>query len=84
MRHEPRIAINPEQLAAIGAGHIAYLRELPGEEVSRLFPGAPPIAQGRKVWALFAADGAPLALAEDAGAAIAAAFENRLAPVAVH
>jgi hypothetical protein len=85
MRHETGFpAIAPDELAALGAGRIAYLRELEPDEAAKLFPGMPPLAAGSKVWALFGADGAPLALAENAGAAFAAALENQLAPVAVH
>ena len=85
MRHESKFpGMNEKQLAALGAGHIAYLREMTGEQVAKAFPGAPGIEADRKVWALFAADGSPLALAEDAGGAISAAFESQLVPVAVH
>ena len=37
-----------------------------------------------KVWALFGADGTPLAIADDAGGALSTAFQNNLLTVAVH
>ena len=85
MRHVSKFPeLNEKQLAELGSGHIAYLREMTSEQIAKAFPGAPGIEAGRKVWALFGADGSPLALADDAGGAIAAAFENQLVPVAVH
>ena len=85
MRHETELMkMTPEQLGALGAGHIAYMREITGAEITKAFPGAPAIDPNRKVWALFGADGTPIVLAEDAGTALSAAFQNELAPMSVH
>jgi hypothetical protein len=85
MRNETELArISPEDLARIGAGHIAYLRQITGKEISQAFPNQVQIPEDAKVWALFAADGTPLALAENEGAALANAFSNNLMTVAVH
>ena len=85
MRHEPELTkMTPKQLANLGAGHIAYLREITGAEMAKAFPGTPPIEPDRKVWALFGADGTPLLVSDDAGSALSAAFQNELAPVSVH
>ncbi len=85
MRNETDFpAVSVEELAGIGAGHIAYLRLISGAEISRAFPDSVQIPENTCVWALFAADGTPLALADNEGSALASAFENDLVPVAVH
>lgn len=76
--------ITQADLAAIGSGHIAYLRQITGKEISKAFPDSVQIPPDARVWALFGADGTPLALADDQGAAISSAFDNDLVPVAVH
>jgi hypothetical protein len=48
------------------------------------FPGKLQIDPDVKVWALFGADGTPIMLAGDAGAALQGAFQNDLLPVAIH
>lgn len=85
MRMERELTqISAEQLAEMGAGHIAYLREISGREMAEAFPGAVEMAPDARVWALFAADGTPIALADDHGAALGSALANDLIPVAVH
>ncbi len=85
MRHEKEFAsITPQELAAMGQGHIAYMRELSGKEINEAFPGKIQVDPDARVWALFGADGTPIILAGDAGAAIQGAFQAELVPVAVH
>ena len=76
--------ITEEQLAEIGSGQIAYLREISGKEITDAFPGAIEIEPDARVWALFAADGTPIVLADDQGGALGSAFENDLVPLAIH
>jgi hypothetical protein len=78
------VKISPEDLARIGAGHIAYLRQITGKEMSEAFPNQIEMPRDARVWALFAADGTPLALADSQGAALSNAFSNNLVTVAVH
>lgn len=85
MRHETGFpAISTDELARMGEGKVAYMRRLTGEDIAQAFPGAVDIEPDATVWALFAADGAPLAIADDAGGALSTAFQNDLVPVAVH
>jgi hypothetical protein len=85
MRHEKELAaITQQELAAIGQGHIAYMRQLSGKEINEAFPGKVEIDPEASVWALFGADGTPIMLAGDAGAALQGAFQADLLPVAVH
>lgn len=83
MKHEfPQVS--QEELAGLGAGHIAYLRRISGEEITNAFPSAVDIEPDASVWALFGADGTPIMLADDEGTALASALQNDLIPVAVH
>jgi hypothetical protein len=84
--YQPRnvARISEAELATIGSGHIAYLRQITGAEISHAFPNAVKIPPQALVWALFAADGTPLALSDNQGAALASAFENDLVPVSVN
>ena len=78
------IEMTPEALAALGEGEVAYVRPILSEEVNRLFPQAPAIPPGRKLFALLSANGAPIVIADSRDAVLANAFENDLATVAVH
>lgn len=85
MRHETEFKpVTTDELAQIGAGHIAYMRHLAGREITEAFPDLVDIEPETKVWALFGADGTPIAIADDAGGALSTAFQNDLLPVAVH
>ena len=57
---EPRVSL--EALAHLGEGHIAYVKQIRSEDVPGLFPQAPSIAPGLKLFALHAADGTPIML----------------------
>lgn len=83
-RHGDDRTISPEALARLGGGQVAYMRSLKSEEVSELFPQAPHIAPGTKLWALLAADGTPIVLADDPQVVIANAHQHELSLVSVH
>ncbi len=70
--------------ARLGGGEIAYLRPVLSEEVHTLFPQAPQLAPGMKLWALLSAEGRPIMLTDTKAAAIANAHENDLEAVSVH
>ena len=76
--------ISPESLAGLGGGRIAYLRPMRSEEVRTLFPDVPPIAPGLDLWALLAADGTPIMLADSREALVINAHENDLETVSLH
>lgn len=71
-------------LAHLGEGSVAYLREMDGEELNVKFPNLPHIEPAARLWALFAANGQPILLSDARDRAIAGAFENDLMPVSVH
>ncbi|WP_159586980.1 DUF1150 family protein [Chelativorans xinjiangense] len=82
--NERKITVTQQQLAHIGEGAVAYMREMDAEDLKGKFPGVPDMAPGTKLWALFAANGQPILLADARDAALAGAFENDLQPVSLH
>ena len=82
---EPRAAVlSPEALAHLGGGRIAYVKAIRSEDVPALFPQAPQIAPGMKLFALHAADGTPIMVTDSREAAIANAWSQELETVSVH
>lgn len=76
--------LTPEQLAHLGDGAIAYVKEMRSEDVARLFPQAPKIQPGLQLFALLSADGTPIILTDSRDAAVANAWENDLQTVSLH
>jgi len=66
---DPR-ALTESQFAQLGAGQIAYVK--------------PVVVDGKQVFAIHAANGTPMALAEDQGVAVAAIIQHEMVPAAVH
>ncbi len=84
MTEGQRVNVTPEQLAHIGEGAVAYVREFDAAELKGKFPGLPEIAPGTRLWALFAANGQPILLADERANALAGAMQNDLTTVSVH
>lgn len=80
----PQPMISEEALAHLGDGQIAYVRAIRSEDVPALFPQAPDIAPGMKLFALHAADGTPIMVTDSREAAVANAWSNELETVSVH
>jgi hypothetical protein len=76
--------VTPEALATMGEGQIAYVKSIRSEDVPRLFPQAPKLSPGLKLFALHAANGAPIMLTDSIEAAIANAWSQELQTVSVH
>jgi hypothetical protein len=74
----------PANFAVLGGGKIAYIRTLESDEAKNLFPGLPPVEPGIKLWALLAADGTPIMLADSREAVVMNAHENDLETVSIH
>jgi len=71
--------LSPEALAHLGDGEIAYIKTIRSEDVPAIFPQAPQIAPGLKLFALHAADGTPIMVTDSREAAIANAWMPRTA-----
>ncbi|MEJ8570546.1 DUF1150 domain-containing protein [Microbaculum marinum] len=80
--HKP--TISPEMLAKIGGGRIAYVRPIMSEVLKDLFPEAPEMAPGIRLFMLSAADGTPIMLTDSEDAARAGAVEHELQTVSLH
>lgn len=67
-----------------GDGKVAYLRTIRSEDVPNLFPDAPAIKPGLKLFALLSADGTPIVVTDSRDTAIANAWAHDLEAVNVH
>jgi hypothetical protein len=84
---EPNVAnpvITQDALAHLGDGRLAYVKTINSEDVANLFPQAPKIEPGIKLFSLHAADGTPMMLTDTREAAIANAWSQELEAVSVH
>ena len=77
-------AVRNASISDEAEGHIAYVKQIRSEDVPGLFPQAPSLAPGLKLFALHAADGTPIMLTDSREAAIANAWSNELQAVSVH
>ena len=73
-----------EDLAALGSGHLAYVKPIMSEEAARLYPQARAIRPGVQLFTLHAADGTPIMIADSEEGAVANAWEHELVPLALH
>jgi hypothetical protein len=80
----PHAPISVEALAHLGDGRIAYVKAIRSEDVATLFPQAPQIAPGLRLFALHAADGTPIMVTDSREAALANAWSHELEAVSVH
>ncbi len=78
------VYLSAEEFASLGDGEVAYVRTMQSEDVSRIFPNAPHIQAGIRIYALLSADGSPILLTDSKDAAVAGAWENELSTVSVH
>ena len=77
-------AITQEALAQLGDGQLAYVKQIRSEDVAKQFPQAPQLEPGIMLFALHAADGTPIMIADTREAAVANAWSQQLEPVSVH
>lgn len=76
--------MSSQAFAVLGGGKIAYVKEVDSEHVHELYPQAPQMQPGLKLFALHAADGTPILVTDTREAAIANAWSNELEAVSVH
>lgn len=79
-----KIAMTPADFAALGTGHVAYMRRVDPKEFARQFGADDLQVPPGELWALFAANGQPILLADGRAAAMQGAQENNLATVSIH
>jgi hypothetical protein len=76
--------MSEENFAGLGGGRIAYVRAIKAEDARKFFPSLPPVAPGLELWALLAADGSPIMLADSREAVVMNAHEHELETVSLH
>jgi hypothetical protein len=78
------ITMSPKELALLGEGEVAYIKQVDFDAAERLFPALDDTPEGIDLFAVLGADGTPIALTDSRNAAIANAIENDLVPLSVH
>jgi hypothetical protein len=73
-----------EQFAHLGGGTLAYVKSMLSDDIQKVFPNAPTLAPGLKIFALLAADGSPLILSDSRDMAIASARDSKLEMMSLH
>jgi hypothetical protein len=79
-----RTEITPQALAILGGGRLAYVKPIRSEDVHTLYPQAPEMQPGLRLFALHAADGTPILVTDSREAAVANAMTHELETVSVH
>lgn len=78
------ITMSPRELALLGEGEVAYIKQVDFDAAERLFPALDDTPEGIDLFAVLGADGTPIALTDSRNAAIANAIEHDLVPLSVH
>lgn len=73
-----------QAFAVLGGGKIAYVKAIRSEDVHVLYPQAPVMQPGLRLFALHAADGTPILVTDSREAAVANAITHDLETVSVH
>ncbi|MBZ0140218.1 MAG: DUF1150 domain-containing protein [Pseudorhodoplanes sp.] len=79
-----KTVMSSQAFAVLGDGQIAYVKPVKSEDVNELYPDAPRMQPGMKLFALHAADGTPILLTDTREAAVANAWSQELETVSVH
>jgi hypothetical protein len=73
-----------EAFATLGDRRLAYVKAVDSGAVGFLYPTAPLLAPGHRVFVLHAADGTPVVIAPTRESALADAETYQLQPVSLH
>lgn len=76
--------MSKNELAQLGDGKIAYIKELTSDEAIQFYPSVENLPKGLMLYALHSADGTPIALTDDRGTAIAHAMGDQLEIATIH
>ena len=79
-----RNIMSAQAFAVLGGGKIAYVKPIRSEDVHSLYPQAPELEPGLRLFALHAADGTPILVTDSREAAVANAMTHELEMVSVH
>lgn len=78
------VVISQLELAKLGGGQVAYIREMSSDEAAQRFPAIKGLPRGINLFALHAADGTPIAITDTRRAAIEHAIGDELQIATVH
>ena len=78
------LTMSPQAFSILGGGKIAYVKPIRSEDVHSLYPEAPALQPGLRLFALHAADGTPILVTDSREAAVANALTHELETVSVH
>ena len=76
--------VDSGDLASLGGGALAYIREIEGKEAIRLLGHQVNVAPNARLFCLYNADGTPVSISGSREAAIGSAAEHELMPMSVH
>jgi hypothetical protein len=79
-----RPVMTDQALAILGGGKIAYVKPIRSEDVHSLYPQAPEMEPGMRLFALHAADGTPILVTDSRESAVANAENEQLEALSVH
>ena len=79
-----RNLMSEQAFSVLGGGKVAYVKPIRSEDVHSLYPQAPELQPGLRLFALHAADGTPILVTDSREAAIANAMTHELETVSVH
>ena len=79
-----KTVMTDQAFSILGGGKVAYVKPIRSEDVHNLYPQAPELQPGMKLFALHAADGTPILVTDSREAAIANAMTHELETVSVH
>lgn len=85
--HNPAIenfTRDPQNLANLGEGEVVYVRPMLSDQFSTIFPNAPAMQPGLRLFAVLSANGTPIILTDSRDTAIAEALAKDLRPVSLH
>ncbi len=82
--HLDLLAITEGELAMLGDGEVAYIKQLDRNVAQKLFPALRHAPEGINLFAVVGADGTPLALTDSWDSALANVMQHDLVPVSVH
>ena len=79
----PQVPQSEIDLATLGIGEVAYVREISNGEVESMIGQKVPGDAGQ-LYCVYMADGTPMSVTDSHEAALASAFEHDLAAISVH
>ncbi len=85
MADKPVLKFNTQiEFANFGRNTMAYLRRVKSDDLLRDYPETDDLVSGELLWALYGADGEPLAVADDKSELFSNAEERDLVTVNLH